>query len=129
MAEVNGANIYVDYNGSGSLDPLFHPTLQLCYMQGSIDVPALAPDSSGGASWEFNLPSALTNPFLYCDTFKGATYSFVKISATRWKLVVLGSRGIYGDPIMANSQGPYIAYSNPLNKAGEIKIYYGGYRG
>lgn len=118
------ANIYVDYNGSGRLVSAFHPTLQVCYMQGKILLPEITADSDGVAEYSFYLPSGLTNPFLTVDKITSTDYYFEQIYSTNWKVYFRGKKAL----INATGREQNL-YRTPMVAANSTYIRYGGYRG
>lgn len=118
------AGLYVDYFGTGQLENAFHPTLQVCYMQGSITLPVINLSSNGDGSYRFTLPAGLNNPFLYCDHIPNVGTYFQFVSGSTWDLIFIGTK--YLDKHL----GMQDYWSNPVVTANSgIKVYYGGYRG
>lgn len=132
------AKFMVDYTGSGKLMDVFHPTLPMSYVQGFIDVPPLTPSTNqntlGFAHWDFNVP--IPNPFLFVTEFRtrgssphlcGADTYFTHLGGTTWRLNVVGRLVVSTFGGFPNNDPQW---RTPLmNDVGEIKIYYGGYRG
>lgn len=120
------AGIFVDYLGSENLTDIFHPTLQVCYLQGTIDVPSITlTDPEGFGSFEFNLPPTLTNPFLSVDEIYNCDTYFEQVSGSKWVLKIIG-QGILRKDLRGQFQKTWRV---PANQPGEVKIRYGGFRG
>lgn len=129
------AGLFVDYFGTGKLESAFHPTLQVCYMQGKLLIPPLNINpSTGSVKYQFDLPVGLKNPFIYVDritrysdatgfwSLQADTY-LTKISENRWELTIVG--------IVMYQNGTKInVWTNPIcREIDQVYIHYGGYRG
>lgn len=119
------AGLFVDYFGTGELENAFHPTLQVCYLQGSLLVPPINLDErTSTGSWRFALPEGLTNPFIYCDRLDNASSYFRFVSGNTWDLHIVGHDFI--DKYIGRTHN----WSNPINKPSrDIYVRFGGYRG
>lgn len=119
------AGLLVDYFGTGELVSAFHPTLQICYMQGSIQVPPINLDNGNSTGrYRFDLPSGLQNPFLYFDKIHNASSYFRYVSGDTWDLYIVG------DDYVDSAVGRRHNWSNPINPADkDYRIHFGGYRG
>ena len=128
------AGLLVDYFGNGNLVDAFHPTLQMCYVQGRVKVPEMNLPSNSIGYFDFELPASITNPFLWCDRITRlyadnvyrvvANTYFTRIagSTTKWRLNVVGQDFL--NPTLAHS------WINPVIKNDDsIYVNYGGYRG
>lgn len=132
---MSNAGLYVDYFGNGNIVEAFHPTLQMCYIQGKILIPEInLDDNSSSAYFDFDIPSGIQNPFLYNDAIlreydngsisvNASTY-YRRLSDTRWRIYFVGHD--YIDKYLGRRH----FWTNPIVSAVTPRyIYYGGYRG
>ena len=121
------ARVAVDYLGTGNLQDIFQGTIPISHLLGEIDVPPIAANSNGLGSWDFTLDQE--NPFLICNEFVGADYYFTRLTASTWRLHVQGRLALY----QQHPNYPVQRIENwkkpNFNDVGEIKIYWGKYRG
>lgn len=121
------ARVAVDYFGTGNLQDIFQGTLPLSYVQGVIDVPPVSSANNGFGAWEFTVP--IDNPYLLLGGMPtNADAYFEYVSGRTWRVQIVG-RTHYIQP-GNNPALRYDLWNKPnFNTEGQVKIYYGGYRG
>ena len=126
--------IAVDYMGDGTFFDAIHPALQVANIMGEIALPIFSfvgnTQEQVEWTWEFNIPTGITNPFFYAVGIKGCDHYFTPVNAStgRWRIKVVGKVSVCY--LYSNTQFPVYQklYATPVT-TNESKILYGDLRG